>query len=634
MSTLKDHEAVVGRDEAKGVAFGGGSLRTPRGVDLLQAPLLNKGTAFTEAERKAFGLDGLLPPVIETLDQQSAPGVRGVPGIRDRPGTTHQPAGAPGHQRGPLLPAPSRPYRGDAADRLHADRRRWRASNSATSTAGTAGCSSPIHTGTTSARCCGTAPTARWTSSLSRTASESSALATRAPAVWASRSASFRCTPLVGGIHPARTLPIVLDVGTNNQERRDDPEYIGWRHERVTGQAYFDFVERFVQAVQAELPETLLQWEDFATPHARPILERYRDQLLTFNDDIQGTAAVALGAILGAVSVTGKRLPDQRVVFLGAGSAAIGVADYLRAAMVQEGLSEAEARSRFWLVDKDGLLHSGRGDLTAEQRVYAQPIDRVANWPRTSDGKIGLADVIGQVEATILIGLSTVGGAFTEPIVREMARKAERPVIFPLSNPTARSEANPEDLVRWTGGRALIATGSPFAPVAYDGRLIPIAQCNNVFIFPAVGLGVIASGASRVTDGMMLAAARALGENSPARQNPSGSLLPAICDLRTVAVAIATSVGLEAQRAGIAPSPVPRSCAPVLRPVSGRRSTSRSFSAGERRSAEYESFPCRLIEPDGPAQVEKHLDALAILDRLARRQPGDQPVRSQGQRRQ
>jgi malate dehydrogenase (oxaloacetate-decarboxylating) len=362
---------------------------------------------------------------------------------------------------------------------------------------------------------------------------------------------------LIGGIHPARTLPIVLDVGTNNPERLASAEYIGWRHERVTGPAYFDFVEQFVEAVKEEMPNTLLQWEDFATPHARPILERYRDQLLTFNDDIQGTAAVALGAVLGALGVTGKRLRDQQIVFLGAGSAATGVADYLRSALVEDGLSEAEARSRFWMVDKEGLLHTGRTDLTPEQRVYAQPADRVKDWPRTSGGKIGLADVIGRVEATVLIGLSTVAGAFSEPIVREMARKVERPVIFPLSNPTARSEAKPDDLIRWTGGRALIGTGSPYPPVQYEGRLIPIAQCNNVFIFPAVGLGIVASGAKRVTDGMMLAAARALGEHSPARQNPSGSLLPAVRDIRTVAVAIATAVGLEAQRAGIAPKTSP-----------------------------------------------------------------------------
>jgi malate dehydrogenase (oxaloacetate-decarboxylating) len=362
---------------------------------------------------------------------------------------------------------------------------------------------------------------------------------------------------LIGGIRPERTLPIVLDVGTNNAERLNDPEYLGWRHERVTGQVYFEFVDRFVQAVKQELPNVCLQWEDFATPHARPILERYRDQLLTFNDDIQGTAAVTLGAILGAVSVTGKRLRDQQILFLGAGSAAVGVADYLRAALVQDGLSETEARARFWLVDKNGLLHSGRSDLTPEQRVYAQPSERVANWPRNSPGSIGLADVIGRVEATILIGLSTVGGAFTEPIVREMARKVERPIIFPLSNPTSRSEASAEDLIRWTSGRALVATGSPYPPVQYDGRTIPIAQCNNVFIFPAVGLGVVASDASRVTDGMMLAAARALGEHSPARTNSAGSLLPALRDVRAVARAIATAVGLEAQRAGVAPKTSP-----------------------------------------------------------------------------
>jgi malate dehydrogenase (oxaloacetate-decarboxylating) len=358
---------------------------------------------------------------------------------------------------------------------------------------------------------------------------------------------------LIGGIRPERTLPIVLDAGTNNAERLHDPEYLGWRHERVTGPAYFDFVDQFVRAVRQELPNTCLQWEDFATPHARPILERYRDELLTFNDDIQGTAAVALGAVLGAVGVTGRRLRDQRTVFLGAGSAAVGVADYLRAALVQDGLSEAEARGRFWMVDKDGLLHAGRTDLTPEQRVYAQPDERVAGWPRTSHGAIGLADVIGRVDATILIGLSTVGGAFTEPVVREMARKVERPVIFPLSNPTSRSEASPEDLIRWTGGRALVATGSPYPPVQCGSRTIPIAQCNNVFIFPAVGLGVVASGARRVTDGMMLAAARALGEHSPARTDPSGSLLPALRDVRGVARAIATAVGLEAQRAGVAP---------------------------------------------------------------------------------
>ena len=357
----------------------------------------------------------------------------------------------------------------------------------------------------------------------------------------------------IGGIRPERTLPIVLDVGTNNPERLKDPEYLGWRHERITGQAYFDFIDQFVQAVKQEFPETLLQWEDFATPHARPILQRYRDQLLTFNDDIQVTASVVLGAVLGAVKVTGKSLTEQQIIMFGAGSTGIGVADGLRAAMKGEGLSEQEARSRFWVIDIDGLLHSGRKGLTPEQAVYAQPENHVSGWPRTSNAHIGLADVIGKINATILIGLSTVGGAFSESIVREMAQKVERPIILPLSNPTSKSEAKPEDLIRWTEGRALVASGSPFAPVNYNGHKITIAQCNNVHIFPAMGLGVVASGARRVTDAMMLAAARVLAGNSPALKDPSASLLSPLKESRRVAADIAVAVGLEAQKQGKAP---------------------------------------------------------------------------------
>ena len=358
---------------------------------------------------------------------------------------------------------------------------------------------------------------------------------------------------LIGGIRPERTLPIVLDVGTNNTERLNDPEYLGWRHERITGQEYFDFVDQFVQAVKQELPETCLQWEDFATPHARPILQRYRDELLTFNDDIQGTSAVALGAILSAIKVTGKNLKDQQIVMFGAGSAGIGVADGLRTALKEHGLSEQEARSHFWAIDRDGLLHSGRRDLSPEQSIYAQAQDRLSGWPRSAKGEIGLAELIGKVDATVLIGLSTVGGAFLEPIVREMARKVERPIIFPLSNPTTKSEAKPNDLIRWTGGRALAATGSPFAPVTYGGRAIPIAQCNNIFIFPAMGLALVASGARRVTDAMMLAAARTLGAYSPALKDPSASLLPPLTDIRKVTAEIAVAVGIEAQKDDLAP---------------------------------------------------------------------------------
>ena len=284
-----------------------------------------------------------------------------------------------------------------------------------------------------------------------------------------------------------------------------------------------------------------------------PILDRYRDQLLTFNDDIQGTAAVALGAILGAVRVTGRRMRDQTIVILGAGSASIGVADYLREAMVADGISDAEARRRFFIVNRGGVLHDGRTDLSAEQMVYCQPADRVAGWPKPSGGKTGLADVIGQVDATILVGLSTIGGAFTEPIIREMARKTERPIIFPLSNPTVNTEATPEDLIRWTDGRALVATGSPFDPVMHEGKIIPIAQCNNVYIFPAMGLGLVASGARRVTDTMIIAAAQALAEHSPAHRGASAKLLPELFDLRRVAIEIAIAVGLRAQQDGVAP---------------------------------------------------------------------------------
>lgn len=357
---------------------------------------------------------------------------------------------------------------------------------------------------------------------------------------------------LIGGIPPSRTLPIVLDVGTNNPDHLRDPEYLGWRHPRVAEPEYVDFVDQFVTGVKQELPHTCVQWEDFATAHARPILDRYRNELLTFNDDIQGTAAVVLAAILAGVQTAGAALTRQHIVMFGAGSASIGVADYLRHAFVAAGMTEEEARSRFWIVNRGGLLHEGRTNLTAEQRVYAQPVAAFGGWPELSKSSPGLADVIRHIDATILIGLSTAAGAFTESIVREMARKVERPLIFPLSNPTDRSEAAPADLIRWTAGRALVATGSPFPPVTYGGETFPISLCNNVNIFPAMGLGLMASGAGRVTDAMMVAAAQALAKQSPALTNPAALLLPAVNDLRRVAVDIAVAVGLEAQRTGLA----------------------------------------------------------------------------------
>ncbi|MEN9682070.1 MAG: NAD-linked malate dehydrogenase [Pseudomonadota bacterium] len=358
---------------------------------------------------------------------------------------------------------------------------------------------------------------------------------------------------LIGGIHPERTLPIILDVGTNNRERLNDPLYVGWHHERVTGKDYDDFLAEFVEAVKVEMPNVCLQWEDFATAHARPLLDRYRDQLLTFNDDIQGTAAVALGAVLSAVNIKRETLKEQTIVFLGAGSAGVGVADYLRAAMVKQGLSEADARGRFYMVDKDGLLHDGRTDLLPEQRVYAQSVDTVGSWGKEGQA-IGLAEVIDRVNATILIGLSTVSGAFTRSIVERMAAKVERPIIFPLSNPTSRSEAIPADLMKWTQGKALVASGSPFEAVFWEGWRKPIAQCNNVYIFPSIGLALVASKARRVTDTMLIAAAEALGKLSPALLDPAAPLLPELRHARDVAVEIALAVARQAIEDGVAPS--------------------------------------------------------------------------------
>jgi len=529
-----------------------GESGIPRGMDLLDSPSLNKGTAFTERERTTFGLHGLLPPHTETLDEQVGRAYEAfqkkdndlerhiylralqdtnevlfykllVNHIEEMTPIVYTPTVAQACEqfshiyrrpRGLFISYPLR----DSIPQLLRNRLNR---------------DIDVIVVTDGERILG--------------------IGDQGAGGLGIPIGKLSLYTLIGGIRPERTLPIVLDVGTNNTERLNDPEYLGWRHERITGQDYLDFVDRFVQAVEHELPGTCLQWEDFSTPHARPILQRYRDQLLTFNDDIQGTAAVALGAVLGAVKVTGKSLKEQQIVMFGAGSAGIGVADGLRAAMKGEGLSDDQARSRFWVIDKGGLLHSGRKDLTSEQNTYAQPDIRVSGWPRTSDGHIGLADVIGKIEATVLIGLSTVGGAFSEPIVREMARKVERPIIFPLSNPTSKSEAKAEDLIRWTDGRALVASGSPFAPVTYHGRRIPIAQCNNVYIFPAMGLGVVASGARRVTEPMMLAAARALGANSPALKDPSASLLPPLTDIRRVAADIALAVGIEAQRNGVAP---------------------------------------------------------------------------------
>jgi malate dehydrogenase (oxaloacetate-decarboxylating) len=326
---------------------------------------------------------------------------------------------------------------------------------------------------------------------------------------------------LCAGVNPAATLPVMLDAGTDNQELLNDPLYIGWRHTRVRGEEYDEMVEAFVEGVKRKFPNAVLQWEDFARQNAARLLERYSDRLCTFNDDIQGTGAVALAGLLAAVKVAGSRISQQQVVFLGAGSSALGISDQIVAAMVGEGLAEQEARSRIWLVDSHGLVRAEEKNLEPSKLKYAQPAERVIGWRLARPDRITLADVVRNLHPTALIGTSAQPGAFTEEVVREMASHVERPIIFPLSNPTSKCEAAPSDLIGWTKGRALVATGSPFADVVYNGQTIRIGQCNNSFIFPGVGLGVIASGARRVTNDMFVAAARTLSEFSPALKDPT-----------------------------------------------------------------------------------------------------------------
>jgi malate dehydrogenase (oxaloacetate-decarboxylating) len=353
-----------------------------------------------------------------------------------------------------------------------------------------------------------------------------------------------------GGIDPAVTLPVLLDAGTNNEERLQDPLYIGWRHERVTGDDYSEFVDLFVQAVKRKWPNVLLQFEDFAQQHAAPLLERYRDQLCTFNDDIQGTAAVTAATLLAASHVTGTALKDATIAFLGAGSAGVGIAEQLVRLMVRQGLSEADARDQIYMVDRHGLLTDAMVDLLPFQSPLAQPADKVGGW---AEDEISLLDVVNQAKPDILIGVSGQAGLFSEPIIRAMAANSKHPVVLPLSNPTSRIEATPEDVIHWSEGRGLVATGSPFDPVDFAGNTHHIAQCNNSYIFPGMGLGVLASGANRVTDGMFMAAAEALAALSPAIKQRTASLLPDVSDIREVSKQIAFAVGGQAQADGVAP---------------------------------------------------------------------------------
>jgi malate dehydrogenase (oxaloacetate-decarboxylating) len=520
------------------------------GYELLADPQLNKGTAFSESEREAFDLHGLLPPNVATLDEQVSRRLQALRGfetdleryafLRELQDTNeilfyallvgnleellpivYTPTVGAGCQqfsrlfrkpRGLFLSIPHK----DRIDRILAQPRFDRVEAIVVTDGerilglgdqGAGGMGIPI----------------------------------------GKLSLYTGC----GGLHPATTLPILLDVGTDNPDCLTDPLYVGWRHERVRGQEYDDFVEAFVSAVVKRWPRVLLQWEDFAKNNATRLLERYRDRLCTFNDDVQGTAAVATGTLLAAINVTGVPLTEQRVAVFGAGSAGCGIAGLIRAAMRDAGLPKSEAASRFFMVDRDGLLTEGMTGLAPFQLPFVQNKQAIGSWKLSHPDRVGLLDVVHNAQPTVLIGVSGQAGAFSEPVIRAMAESNKRPVIFPLSNPTSREEATPADIEAWTEGRALIGVGSPFPPIMREGARFKVDQTNNSYIFPGVGLGALAVGARRVSDGMFMAAAKALARSSPARDNPKHNLLPSVSALREVAMTVALAVALQAQKEGL-----------------------------------------------------------------------------------
>jgi malate dehydrogenase (oxaloacetate-decarboxylating) len=357
------------------------------------------------------------------------------------------------------------------------------------------------------------------------------------------------------GLHPRRVIPVVLDMGTDNLRLLNDEMYIGNRHARVRDQRYDDVIDAYVTAATKLFPHAMLHWEDFGASNARRILNKYASQVCTFNDDMQGTAAVVLAAAFAAVKAAGNRMRDQRVVIHGAGTAGIGIADMMRDVMIREGLSEPEATRRFWTLGSRGLITDDYPRLLDFQEPYARPAAEVANWSQEQGGRVTLAEVVANANPTMLIGTSTQSGAFNESIVRHMASTVDRPIIMPLSNPTSKAEALPEDVIKWTDGRALVATGSPFPPVSHDGRTYTIAQANNALVFPGLGLGVSVVRARRITDEMIAAAADAVAARAGSTA-PGAALLPPVTDLRTVSAAVAIAVAQAAEELDLAEQPL------------------------------------------------------------------------------
>ncbi|ASZ20377.1 NAD-dependent malic enzyme [Bacillus cereus] len=541
-----------GRDVmSKFTVASNGSLETTlRGVEVLSTPLLNKGVAFTQEEREELGLKGLLPPAVLTLEEQARRAYEQfcsqpddllknvyLTALHDRNEVLFYRI-LTDHLR-EMLPIVYTPTVGVAIQRYSHEYRKPR----------------------------GVYLSINDPSGIEEAFANIGATAENIDLVvvtdgegilgigdWGVGGINIAIGKLAVytaavGIDPSRVLPVILDVGTNREELLDNPFYIGNRHPRITGEAYDEFIDTFVQAVNKQFPKALLHWEDFSSRNARKILDKYRHDICTFNDDIQGTGAVSLAAVLSAVKASGVPLSEHRVVVFGAGTAGIGIADQVRDAMVRAGLSEEESYKRFWCIDRNGLVTDNMEDLLDFQIPYARKEAEVSEWKQ--NGVIGLAEVVKHVKPTILIGTSTVAGAFKEEIIKEMASHVERPIILPMSNPTPLAEAKPADLIEWTEGRALVATGSPFEPVTYNGVTYVIGQSNNALIFPGLGLGTIVVRASVMTDGMFAAAAEAVASMVDTSQ-PGAPILPEVEELRNISEMVAIEVAKVAVAEGVA----------------------------------------------------------------------------------
>jgi len=521
------------------------------GFDLLLNPRLNKGTAFTEQERDAFGLHGLLPPHVGSLEDQrerrkfaldhrntAFSKYRLMRDLQDNNEILFYSFIA--HNIEELLPIVYTPAVGEGCQRFSEIWRKPR------------GMFLSYNNKNRIEQIIGNKRYDNVRCIVVSDGERILGLGDQGAGGMGIPIGKMALYTALAGIPPEHCLPILLDVGTDNETLLNDPIYIGWRHKRIRGQEYDDFVEAFVSAVEKRWPHILLQWEDFAGVNAARLLDRYRDRLCTFNDDIQGTAAITTATLLAAVHSTSVPLSQQTIAMFGSGAAGIGIINLLVSAMKDEGLTEEQARQRIYAFNRYGLLVEGCQGVRPGQEPLLRKREDVADWKLSGTGAISLLDVVRNAKVTVLAGVSAQAGAFTEEIVREMARHIDRPVIFPLSNPTSVSEAAPADLLRWTDGRALVGTGSPFAPVEINGKMIRIAQINNSYIFPGLALGILVSKARRVTDGMIMAAARTLASLSPARTDKNAALLPPISDSRKVGLIIGEAVAQQAIAEGVA----------------------------------------------------------------------------------